>query len=175
MIGDLLYQFAEWLRATWLNELATWLESTAISQWIVTNFWAIPVIQVFHITALAVLLGSALMINLKVLGIGGPGTSYPETARRFVPWMNWGFVVLLLSGIGLIVGEPVRELPNPIFWIKMGMIAITLPISLTFNARVAKAQAAGALSGSYKLGAALLIVLWCAIIIGGRWIAYAPV
>lgn len=175
MIGDLLYQFAEWLRATWLNELATWLEGTALSQWIVTNFWAIPVIQVFHISALAALFGSALMINLKVLGIGGPATSYAETARRFVPWMNWGFVVLLLSGIGLIIGEPIRELPNPIFWIKMGLIAVTLPISLVFNARVAKAQASGALSASYKLGAVLLIVLWCAIIFGGRWIAYAPV
>jgi len=175
MIGDLLFQFAEWLRSTFLNDLAFWLETTALSQWIVTNFWAIPAIQVFHISALAALFGSALMINLKVLGIGGSGASYADTAKRFVPWMNWGFVVLLISGLGLIVGEPIRELPNPIFWVKMILIVITLPISLLFNARVARVEASGALTGSYKFGAALLIVLWCSIMFGGRWIAYAPV
>jgi hypothetical protein len=115
------------------------------------------------------------MINLKVLGLVGGHRTYAETARRFVPWMNWGFVVLLLSGLGLIVGEPIRELPNPIFWVKMALIAFTLPISLFFNAKVARAEASGALSGAYKLGAILLIVLWCAIMFGGRWIAYAPV
>lgn len=181
MIGDLLYLFAEWLRSTFLNDLAFWIEGTALSQWIVTNFWAIPAIQVFHISALAALFGSALMINLKVLGIGGSGFSYADTAKRFVPWMNWGFVVLLLSGLGLIIGEPIRELPNPIFWLKMGLIVITLPISLIFNAKVAKAEiagkmsATGSLSGSYKFGAFLLIVLWCGVMFGGRWIAYAPV
>jgi len=175
MIGDLLFQFAEWLRSTWLNELATWLETTALSQWIVNNFWSIPIIQVFHISALAALFGSVLMINLKVLGIGGSHRSYAETAKRFRPWINWGFVVLLLSGVLLIVGEPIRELPNPIFWVKMALIVITLPISLAFNARVAKVEASGALAVSYKLGAVLLIVLWCAIMFGGRWIAYAPV
>lgn len=181
MIGDLLYQFAEWLRSTFLSDLAFWIEGTALSQWIVTNFWAIPAIQVFHISAIAALFGSVLMINLKVLGIGGSGLSYADTARRFVPWINWGFIVLLVSGLGLIVGEPVRELPNPIFWIKMGLIVITLPISLLFNADVVKAEAAGRLSATgslsalYKITAFALIVLWCAIMFGGRWIAYAPV
>jgi hypothetical protein len=181
MIGDLLYQFAEWLRTTWITDLATWLENTMLSQWIVNHFWAIPTIQVFHISALAALFGSALMINLKILGIGGSGFNYADTAKRFVPWMNWGFVVLLISGLGLIVGEPIRELPNPIFWLKMALIVITLPISLIFNAQVAKVEATGRLSATgslpahYKIGAFLLIALWCAIMFGGRWIAYAPV
>ena len=175
MIGDLLFQIAEWLRSTFLNELAFWLSETSLSLWIQTHFWTIPTIQVFHIAALAALFGSALMINLKVLGLAGGYRSYAETARRFVPWMNGGFVVLLLSGLGLIIGEPIRELPNPIFWVKMILIVLTLPISLAFNAKVAKAEASGALSGAYKFGAVLLIVLWCAIMFGGRWIAYAPV
>lgn len=175
MIGDLLFQFAEWLRSTWLNELAFWIGDTGLSQWIVTNFWAIPTIQTFHIAALAALFGSVLMINLKVLGLIGAHRSYAETAQRFLPWIRWAFIVLLVSGLLLIVGEPIRELPNPIFWVKMILIVVTLPISLAFNSKVAKAESSGALAGSYKLGAVLLIVLWCAIVMGGRWIAYAPV
>ena len=112
---------------------------------------------------------------MKILGFVGEHRSYAQTAERFIPWIRWAFVVLLVSGSLLIVGEPIRELPNPIFWVKMILILVTVPISFAFNMKVAKATASGALSGSYKLGAVLLIVLWCAIMFGGRWIAYAPV
>jgi len=175
MIGDLLFHFAEWLRSTFLNGFAFWISETGLSLWIQTHFWAIPTIQVFHIAALAALFGSVLMINLKVLGFLGGHRSYAETAARFVPWIRWGFVVLLISGTLLIIGEPVRELPNPIFWVKMILIAVTVPISLLFNMRVAKVDAGGGITAAHKLGAVLLIVLWCAIMMGGRWIAYAPV
>jgi hypothetical protein len=174
-IFDQLYLFAEWLRSTWLNEFAFWLSETSLAQWIVTNFWAIPTIQTFHITALAALFGSVLMINLKVLGVLGGHRTYAQTSARFIPWIRWGFVVLLLSGILLIVGEPVRELPNPIFWLKMMAIAVTVPISLMFNSKIVKLDAAGAVKGVHKLLAVLLILLWCLIMLGGRWIAYAPV
>lgn len=175
MIGDLLFRFAEWLRSTFLNDLAFWISDTALCQWIQSNFWAIPTIQVFHIAAIAALFGSVLMINLQVLGLLGGHRTLAQTSARFVPWIRWAFVVLLVSGLLLIIGEPVRELPNPIFWLKMVAIAVTVPISLAFNAKVSKIGSTGALSASYKLVAVLLIVLWCVIMLGGRWIAYAPV
>jgi len=62
-MGDLLYHFTEYLRTTQLVELALWISDTSISMWIVTHFWAIPIIQCVHIIAIAASFASILMIN----------------------------------------------------------------------------------------------------------------
>ena len=62
-MDDLLFQFTEWLRSTQLTELALWIDETAAREWIVTHFWAIPIIQCFHILAIAASFASILLIN----------------------------------------------------------------------------------------------------------------
>ena len=71
-----------------------------------------------------------------------------------------------------------RELINPIFWIKMALIIVAVIATLAFNGAVKRRAAkwdAGASTGGLRLAAILLLILWCAVMFGGRWIAYAPV
>ena len=82
-MGDLLYNFTEWLRSTQLTELALWISDTRLCLWIVTHFWALPVIQVTHILAIAGSFASILMINARMFGIAG-SSSMEETARRYI-------------------------------------------------------------------------------------------
>ena len=174
-MGDLLYNFTEWLRTTQLVELALWISDTGASMWIVTHFWAIPIIQVIHILAIAASFASVLMINARMLGIAGSATM-AETANRYIRVLWWALVVLVLSGIGMIIGEPVRELINPIFWIKMGLVAFGILVVIWFHKGVLKHVAAGRdIVATDKATAVFLIILWCVIMLCGRWIAYAPV
>ncbi|HTN14296.1 MAG TPA: DUF6644 family protein [Sphingomonadaceae bacterium] len=174
-MSDLLFAFTEWLRNTPLVELSLWISNTWLCMVIVTNFWAIPAIQTVHILSIAALFGSAVMLNLRVLGLLWGHLAIGQVAQRFVPWMRWAIVMLVVSGMLLIVGEPVRELINPIFWIKMLLVALAIVLSVFFNRRVSVIPAGGAASLQMRLGAVLLIILWCAVMAGGRWIAYAPV
>jgi len=52
-----------------LSELSAWLEKTHLSQLIQTHEWVIPAVQSIHILAIAVVAASALMINLRLLGL----------------------------------------------------------------------------------------------------------
>lgn len=178
-ITDLLFAFTEWLRTTWLVDFSLWLSDTSFSLWIQTHFWAIPTIQSVHILSIGALFGSALMLNLRLLGAVGTSRSVAQTARRFVPWIWWALVVLLVSGTLLIIGEPIRELINPIFWIKMALIIVAVAATLLFQGAVGRRAANWDSErngrGGMRLGAVLLIILWCAVMFGGRWIAYAPV
>jgi len=178
-MGDLLYAITEWLRTTQLVELSIWISNTPMSLAIQTHFWAIPTIQTFHIMALAGLFGSALLMNLRIVGLSGGTSTLPQTIGRYVPWIWWGLLVLLITGFLLMVGEPVRELINPIFWIKMILVIIAALSNLWFQARVRRKSAAWD-SGTggriaIRSAAVALILLWCAIMVAGRWIAYAPV
>ncbi len=178
-MGDLLFEFTEWLRTTFLLDLAYDISDTSLSLFIVSHFWIIPTVQFFHIMALAAGFGATLMMSLRIFNLAGGYRPVSEVAARYVPWIWWSAPVLLVTGLLMILGEPVRELINPIFWIKMGLIIVLIAVTLTFQKAVAsQAAVAGpewnAGSGT-RLGAFLILVLWCVVMACGRWIAYAPV
>ena len=174
-MGDLLFSFTEWLRTTQVVELALWISDTAASGWIVTHFWAIPIIQCIHILAIAASFASILMINARMLGIAG-SSSIADTANRYIRVLWWALVVLVLSGLGMIIGEPVRELVNPFFWIKMGLVVFGILVSIWFHKGVIKHVTAGRdIVVTDKVTAMFLVILWMMIMYCGRFIAYAPV
>src|SRR5687768_4163247 len=94
LMGDLLYSFTEWLRTTQLVELALWISETPASVWIVERFWAIPIIQVIHILAIAASFASILMINARMFSIAG-SSSMADTANRYIRVLWWALVVLV--------------------------------------------------------------------------------
>lgn len=175
LMGDLLYSFTEWLRSTQLTEMALWISDSRATLWIVTNFWALPIIQVIHILAISASFASVLMINARLFGIAG-SSSMAETANRYVRVLWWALLVLVLSGLAMIIAEPIRELINPIFWIKMGLVVFGVLVAIWFHKGVLKHVAAGRdIVAADKATGAFLVVLWMVIMLCGRWIAYAPV
>ena len=175
-MGDLLYSFTEWLWTTPLVDLALWLSGTSLSLWIVSYFWAIPLIQVVHILAIAAGFGALLMINFRIFGIAGVNRTIAQTSQRYIPWMWWALVVLILTGLLMIIAEPERELINPIFWIKMVLVVFTILISIWYNKGILRDLAAGReITATERTVAGALIILWIVIMACGRWIAYAPV
>ena len=174
-MGELLYNFTEWLRSTQLTELALWISDSSLTLWIVTHFWAIPIIQVIHILAIAASFASVLMINARMFGIAG-SSSMADTANRYIRVLWWSFLILVISGLGMIIAEPIRELINPIFWIKMGLVVVGVLVATWFHKGVLKHVAGGRdIVASDKATGAFLVLLWCVIMLCGRWIAYAPV
>lgn len=177
-ISDLLYAFTEWLRTTQLVEFALWISNQSLSLWIGTHFWAIPIMQTLHIFAIAASFSSVLMINLRILGVTGLNRTMNQVVHRYLPWIWWSLAVLIITGIGMIIGEPTRELINPIFWIKMGLVIVAILLSIWFQTKAGRNEAAWNVKGGavgLRAGAVGIILLWCAVMAGGRWIAYAPV
>ena len=176
---EFLYEFTEWIRGTFLVDLALWISDTSLSLWIVERFWAIPIIQTFHILTIAATFGAVLLMNLRTLGVLGNDRTIARTGQRYLPWVWWGFAILIVTGLGMIVAEPVRELINPIFWIKMGLFVVAILTAIWFQRSVTRKSpnwdATGKTPAGIKLGAFLIIVLWLVIMLCGRWIAYAPV
>lgn len=179
LMGDLIFELAEWMRGTALVDWAIAMTEWPINLWIVTNFWAIPIFQVIHILAMAAAFGASLMMTLRVFGAAGHGVTIADTQARFLPWMWYGLLLLLLSGLLMIVGEPIRELINPIFWGKMILVIVLVLSTIAYHKSIArKAAPVGASwtgSAATRLTSFILLMVWCLVMAGGRWIAYAPV
>ncbi len=177
-IGDIVFALGQWLRTTQLPEISLWIQKQWLSKVIDQNFWVIPSIQTIHILAIAATFGSVLMVNLRILQLAGDGRTMEQTVDRYLPWIWWGLLVLLLTGIGMTIGEPVRELTNPVFWMKMILVIVAALVSLWFQGSVRRNAARWTLTTEgralVRSGAGAVIGLWCLIMFLGRWIAYAP-
>lgn len=152
-----------------------WLYQTPVSTSIREITWIIPTVQCIHIIAITVVVGSALVSDLRLAGVLATEESPATVVRRYLPWMWNALVVLLASGLILATGEPDRVGENQIFWLKMGLVLFAVLLTLAFrkpllnpefkldHARWAKAV---------KPMAWLSLAVWIAVIFCGRWIAY---
>lgn len=173
-MGDLLFNFTEWLRGTPLNDFALWISESAPTLWIGEHFYAIPIFQVIHILAIAASFSAVLMINLRMHKLAGHST-LEDTASRYLRVLWWSLLVLILSGTLMIIGEPIREFINAVFWVKMVLVVVALLVTISFHKGIAKRFAGDReASGGAKLAGIVLVILWCMIMTGGRWIAYNP-
>lgn len=159
-----------------LDALCNWLAASSVSHAIQTIDWIIPAVQTAHILAVAAVVSSVLMINLRLLGIGRDDQSVAAVARRFLPFTWCAMTVLLATGAALIVAEPARALENPVFLLKMGLLlaasGVTLACQLPLRSHAAFWELSRGRRRAAQLIALASIPLWIAIVCAGRWIAY---
>jgi len=158
-----------------LTQICHWIDQTAVSQWIAAAGWVVPTVQTIHILAIAVVASSALMIDLRLIGVFWANRPVEAVKARFLP-MIWGtLLVLLATGIIMITAEPARSLKNPAFQLKMLLLIAALTVTWLFQVLHRRNAAFGDVAGPRAAAVTLAVVsilLWSSIIFAGRWIAY---
>ena len=169
------------MRFQWLTRFCAWLEATSVSQTIQSVSWIVPAVQTVHILAIAMVLGSAVMIACHLLGWAGQDQSPRQVAGRFLPFIWWPLLALLATGLVMITGEPARSLANGAFQLKMVLLLGAIAATRVFQSGLAGTAAskrgegaAGvqALARPARLLGIIALALWVGIILAGRWIAY---
>ena len=160
-----------------MKQFALWLSTTSPSVFLQEhNAWAIPTIQSVHIVGIAMVMGSVVMIDLRILGWAGTDQTLGQTVRRFGPWLTGSLWLLLATGILMIVGEPVRELVSFSFWLKMAMVALGTAIAVLFLRGLRRHEQHWERTlmhlPSVRTLAVLTFLIWACVIVLGRLIGY---
>ena len=160
-----------------MKHFAEWLSTTSPSVFIQNhNGWVIPTIQSIHIIGIAAVFGSVFMIYLRILGWAGMDQTLRQTTSRFGPWLTGGLWLMLVTGMLMVLGEPVRELVTFSFWLKMFLVAVSTVIATVFLVAVRQHdqqwEETLVKRRSTQGLAILTFVIWVFIIILGRLIAY---
>ncbi len=157
-----------------MSPLGQGLEDSALSQAIKDAGWIIPLLQSIHIVTIGIVFVSSLMISLRVFGTMRADEPFPAVWKRFAPWMWTGLVVMVITGVFLVIGEPIREFTALSFWLKMTLLAIAVIATAVFGRTFAPAARAApaAFSPGAKAMAGGIMMVWLAIIFLGRAIAY---
>jgi hypothetical protein len=158
-----------------MHSFAQWLEQTPLSVTIKSIEWIIPLVQSIHILTIAVVFVSLLMVALRIVGWIRMDEAFGVVMERFSTWISGGLVILAVTGLTLVLGEPIRELMSLSFWLKMGLLAIGITSAVVFKRSLGPTMLAGAepaFSRAAKSAAMATVLLWLTIIFLGRAIAY---
>ena len=156
-----------------INILVSWLEATRAHQFMQTVDWAVPTVQTIHILAIAAVFASSLVLSGRALQLVGSDWSLAQWGARLNGWIGWGLLVLLVSGVLMICGEPGRSLNNTLFRVKVALLLLASALLIAFVRRIGRLDkvAQPTPAGVRILGGGLMLV-WLAMIVCGRWIAY---
>jgi hypothetical protein len=120
------YPFFDWHTTSWLGITVN------------DSIWLFPAIETVHILAMAIMFGGLLMLNLRLLGLGMTRQSLPTLAKTLMPFVNWGLILMLLSGYGMFASGGLKYYSNDGFKFKMAVLAAVLVFQYTIFTRVVK-------------------------------------
>lgn len=155
-----------------------WLEATSASTYLRESLWTYPIIESVHVLSLALFLGFAVLLDLRLLGIGMRHVKVSELTERIVPWTMAGAVIMVVSGILLFFGDPAKFYGSVFMRVKFLMLGVAALNAWLFHhsadylTRLPEWDGSMATPVRAKVAAGVSILLWFLIVAMGRWIAY---
>ncbi|MBI3208616.1 MAG: hypothetical protein HYZ37_06920 [Candidatus Solibacter usitatus] len=155
-----------------LQPLFQWFEGTSLGTVVRQSLWLFPVIECVHLLGLALLGGTVLVVDMRMLGLGLRSHPTAGLARKLHPWMVASLLTLIFTGIPMFLSEAIKCYFSPPFWYKMGLLILATTFALTVRRKVALAEPGRVAPALVRLTAVLSLALWFGVGFAGRWIAF---
>ena len=148
------------------------LDQSAFSTWLLSSnsIWAYPTVLTLHTFGMMVLVGSALMIDLRLLGFGR-GIPLSSLERMFR--VMWGaFWLNLATGTMLFIADASKRGTQPLFLIKLALVASGITTIVLLRRRVFVGSEPLVISAAAKRLAVTSLLVSSAAVTAGRLVAY---
>lgn len=131
-----------------------------------------PFVETAHILGFAVLVGSILVLDLRLLGLGGR-IGVKTLSGLVVPVAGVGLAVAMSMGFLLFATEAGAYVGNPLFLAKMAILLVALANIVVHHRRIAWRLADGEpVPDAARLSGLVSLLAWGGVVICGRLIAY---
>ncbi|MEQ8708009.1 MAG: hypothetical protein RIC36_03400 [Rhodospirillales bacterium] len=156
-----------------LVDLLTALQSSDAATALRKSFWVYPVINAGHILGLAMIFGSILPMDLRLIGFWQK-TDYQQLAKVLVPVAATGVLLALTTGIALFSARPLDYAFKPLFQIKIAIIIMVVLNALLLHRTTlwTTAPTEGQPPSRFRIAGIISITGWVSVIITGRFLGY---
>lgn len=155
----------------WLVAIESSGFAAAMRHWL----WLYPVVEILHILGFVLLVGAAVMFDLRLLGISRR-IPVSDLARHLLPWSRIGLLLVAPTGLAMFSAHATEWIANPAFWVKMSLIALaglnawvfhrwTFPWVAAWDRHAPAPTAA-------RASALASLLLWMGVVSCGRLLAY---
>ncbi|MGB1778884.1 MAG: DUF6644 family protein [Longimicrobiales bacterium] len=159
-----------------IRSLLDWLGNTPWSIALLESYYVWPLIESSHVVFLALFVGTAFMMDLRLVGLAFRGVPASSFIDRLLPWTRIGFAIMVMTGLLLFYSSPLRYYHNLFFRIKCVMLAIAGLNIWMFHSRIHTSidlwDDVWTPPRAARIAGALSIVMWTGVVFSGRLIAY---
>jgi hypothetical protein len=155
-----IYPFFEWVDGTWLNKVIN------------DSNWLFPAIEGVHIVALALLFGTVIVLNLRLLGTTMRHRPASQLVRELEPWTLCSLIVILSTGALLFAAEATRSFHSSPFRIKMVLLVSAVVFHYAVSKRLLNREEGSGNGVLTRAAAVLGIALWLGVGFAGRAIGF---
>jgi hypothetical protein len=133
-----------------------------------TSRWGFAIVEMVHLLALAVLGGSVLIVDLRLLGVILKGESAHEIGRDLSRVLLCSLAVMVMSGTAMLSEEAGKCYYSPAFRWKMVLLASAIVFYFTLHRRALLYTDTGTPNLWSRMAAVISLMLWLGVGIAGR-------
>jgi len=128
--------------------------------------YSFPVLECFHIVGFSIGIGTAALVNFRLLGAGLLKQPAAQLQKDLQPWTILGLTLAILSGALLYSTDPDKYYLNLSFLFKIACLIVAIVFQFTILRKAAVKGGAG------KIAASISLLLWACVVFGGIFIAF---
>jgi hypothetical protein len=147
-----------------------WCQNGPLGQLVASRELLFPGLETFHLFGLTLLLGTVLLLSLRLLGVMLVRQPVSELATDLQPYTTWGLVLILTSGLFMFIGVAIKCYGATSFWIKMALLAVGLIFHFTYFRKAVRRDDLSPRAA--KLAAWSAIIVWFGVASAGRSIGF---
>jgi len=153
-----------------------WLDQTDLAQAIQASALLFPWFESVHVLAIALVLGSIAVVDLRLLGLASVGRPVTALVRQVLPVTWIAFAVAVLTGAAMFVSNASQYMGNFPFQMKLLLLLLAGVNMLAFHfityRSVGRWSEARQTPFAARFAGAFSIAVWIGIVAFGRWIGF---
>ncbi len=150
-----------------------WFDGTLLADVAKAYGGVFAVVQMFHLIALALLGGSVLVSDLRLLGVLMTNVSSNVVVEQTHRLFNVALAVIIASGIFMSAAVAMKLYYNEMYWAKMAGLAIGIIFVYAIKMPLLRQNHETLANSTVKAVAAASIVIWFSVAACGRWIGFS--
>jgi len=153
-------------------DVCRWIQNSSLLVGMRSSPWLFPIVATIHLFGLAIIGGSVLIVDLRLLGLGLCRQPVSQVARDAEPWLLRGLLVSLPTGVLLFMCFATKYYYLTFFWVKMASLALVLLFTFSVRRNVTMSDEKRMGPVRNKAVALVSLSLWTTVAVGGRLIGF---
>ena len=136
------------------------------------SIWGYSLLLTAHVIAMCLFFGLIAMMDLRLAGLGNFRTPPAEIQKRLFPWQMLGFALSVITGVLIFWSTPLKYYGKGWFWTKLVLMGLAGLNAGLIHLVTHRGGEAGWDSKGARFAGVMSLLLWSAVLVSGRLVAY---
>ena len=151
------------------------IQSSAVAEWMRATNPAMQVVESAHVLAAVMVLGTVLIVDLRLLGLTDPQRALTSVSRETLPLTWIAFALAVVTGSLMFTTSAQNYFANAAFQLKALALlgaGLNMAVFQIFSTRGIAVWDRGRPARAARVAGVLSLLLWAAVVLLGRWIGF---